>query len=124
MDTKRGDIYVFANRNISKVTKVSEELYIDIPLSYEDQIIKQEKILNEACKHIQKLEHVTDAKYIGLNEFATSAIVYKIKVLCKPEFKFQVKRQANRIIKLELDKNKLSIPYTQITIHNANTKNS
>lgn len=124
LDTKRGDIYVFANRNISKVTKVSEELYIDIPLSYEDQIIKQEKILNEACKQIQKLDNVTEAKYIGLNEFASSALVYKIKIMCKPEFKYQVKRQSNRIIKLELDKNKLSIPYNQITLHNANTKNS
>ena len=124
LDTKRGDIYVFANRNISKVTKVSEELYLDVPLSYEDQIIKQEKVLNDACEKIQKLENVTEAKYIGLNEFSSSALIYKIKILCKPEAKLQVKRQANRIIKMDIDKNKLSIPYTQITIHNANTKNS
>lgn len=124
IDTKRGDIYIFANRNISKVTKVSEELYIDVPLSYEEQIVKQEKILNEACEKIQKLEHVTDAKYIGLNEFASSALIYKIKILCKPEYKYQVKRQSNRIIKMDLDKNKLSIPYTQIVVHNPNTKNS
>ena len=124
LDTKRGDIYIFANRNISKVTKVSEELYLDIPLSYEDPIMKQEKVLYEACEKIQKLEHVNEAKYIGLNEFSTSAIIYKIKILCKPEFKLSIKRQANRIVKLELDKNKLAIPFTQITIHNANTKNS
>ncbi len=124
LDTKRGDIYVFANRNISKVIKVSEELYIDVPLSYDDSIIKQEKILNEACEKIQKLEHVSEAKYLGLNEFDSSAIIFKIKILCKAEFKYQIKRQANRIIKLDLDKNKLSIPYTQIVIHNSNTKNS
>ena len=121
LDTKKGDIYVFANRNVSKVTKVSEELYLDIPLSYEDQIIKQEEVLNEVCEKIKKLEHVTDAKYIGLNEFASSALIYKIKILCKPEFKLEVKRKANKIIKLELDKNKLAVPYTQITIHNSNT---
>ena len=124
LDIKKGDIFVFANRNISKVTKVSEEVYIDVPLSYEDQIIKQEKILNEACNQIQKLDNVTESKYIGLNEFASSALVYKIKIICKPEYKYQVKRQANRIIKLELDKNKLSIPYNQITVHNSNTKSS
>lgn len=124
LDTKKGDIYVFANRNISKVTKVSEELYLDVPLSYEDQIIKQEEVLNNACEKIKKIEHVTEAKYLGLNEFASSALIYKIKILCKPEFKFEVKRKANRIIKLELDQNKLIVPYTQITIHNANTKNS
>ena len=121
---KKGDIYVFANRNISKVTKVSEELYLDIPLSYEDSIIKQEEVLNDACEKIKKLEHVTDAKYIGLNEFASSALMYKIKILCKPEFKLEVKRKSNKIIKLELDQNKLTVTYTQITIHNANTKNS
>ena len=96
-------------------------MYLDIPLSYEDQIIKQEEVLNEVCEKIKKLEHVTDAKYIGLNEFASSALIYKIKILCKPEFKLEVKRKANKIIKLELDKNKLAVPYTQITIHNSNT---
>ena len=114
---KDDSIYEFANRNISKAIKMSNQLYIDVPLSYEDNVFKLEQILNSACEKIAKLENVTDAKYIGINEFAESAIIYKIKILCNPEFKLKTKRDANRIIKIELDENNIEIPYPQITIH-------
>lgn len=117
-DTKNGNIYVVANRNISKVTKVSEELYLDVPTPYEENISKIEKVLGNACNTIEKIEHVNKAENIGLNEFADSSQVFKIKILCNPEFKYQVKRKANKIIKLELDKEKISIPYPHLTIKN------
>lgn len=117
-DTKNGNIYVVANRNISKVTKVSEELYLDVPIPYEENISKIEKVLGNACNTIEKIEHVNKAENIGLNEFADSSQVFKIKILCNPEFKYQVKRKANKIIKLELDKEKISIPYPHLTIKN------
>ncbi len=116
-DTKNGDIVVIANRNISKTIKVSNELYLDVPISYEDSTTKIEEILRKSAELIAKLENVTEANYIGLNEFADSAIIYKMKIMCKPEFKLGIKRAANRIIKLELDKNGISIPYPQLTIH-------
>ena len=123
-DIKTGNIHVIANRNINKVTRVSEELYIDVPLSYEDKMQNQEKILIKACEKIEKLDNVKETTYLGLNEFADSALIYKIKILCKQEHKYEVKRQSNKIIKQELDQNNMSIPYPQITIHNSNTKNS
>ena len=123
-DIKTGNIHVIANRNINKVTRVSEELYIDVPLSYEDKMQNQEKTLIKACEKIEKLDNVKEATYLGLNEFADSALIYKIKILCKQEHKYEVKRQSNKIIKQELDKNNMSIPYPQLTIHNSNTRNS
>lgn len=116
-DTKNGNIVVIANRNISKTTKVSNELYLDVPLSYEDPTAKVEDILRKSAELISKLENVTEANYIGLNEFADSAIIYKMKILCKPEFKWTVTRAANGVIKQELDKNGISVPYPQLTIH-------
>ena len=123
-DIKTGNIHVIANRNINKVTRVSEELYIDLTLSYEDKMQNQEKTLIKACEKIEKLDNVKEATYLGLNEFADSALIYKIKILCKQEHKYEVKRQSNKIIKQELDKNNMSIPYPQLTIHNSNTRNS
>ena len=66
---------------------------------------------------IGKLESVDECKYLGLNEFNDSSISYKIKILTKPNIKFQTKREANRIIKEELDANNISIPYPQLDIH-------
>lgn len=116
-DTKNGNVLVIANRNISKTVKVSNELYLDVPLSYEDKLEDVEKVLNKAAETIAKTEYVSDAKYIGLSEFADSAMIYKFKILCKPEHIYTVRRMANRIIKLELDKNGMSVPYPQLTIH-------
>lgn len=120
-DIKTSDIYTIANRNISKVKKVSNELYIDIPLSYEDDIRKVETILNGIVNELKEVEHVQDAKYLGLNDFEESSMIYKMKILCKPEYRYSVKRDVNRVIKIWLDRNHISIPYPQITIHRSNT---
>lgn len=116
-DTANGNILVLANRNIDKVIKVSDEIYMEIPLSYEDDTDKIVKILNKALERIRKHENVIEADYIGIDKFADSSINYKLKILCKPENKFAVRRFVNGAIKKELDKNGISIPYPQLTIH-------
>lgn len=117
-DINNGNVFVISNRNISEALNLSEQLDIDIPLPYEEKITKIEKIIDTMIEQISKLANVTNIEYKGLNEFADSAIYYKIRIFCKPEHKPQVKRDANRIIKLELDKNNINIPYKQIDIHN------
>ena len=114
---KDGNILTIANRNISKAIKVSEELYLDVPLSYDEKPENVEKILEDIVSIIQKVENVNNAKYLGIGSFEDSYINYKIEIWCKPEFKLTVKRMANTIIKLELDKKGISIPYPQLTIH-------
>ena len=116
-DTANGNILVLANRNINKVIKVSDEVYMEIPLSYEDDTDKVVKIINKALENIRKHENVIEAEYIGIDKFADSSINYKLKILCKPENKFAVRRFVNGAIKKELDKNGISIPYPQLTIH-------
>ena len=116
-DTANGNILVLANRNINKVIKVSDEIYMEIPLSYEDETEKIVKIINKVLENIRKHENVIEADYIGIDKFADSSINYKLKIICKPENKFAVKRFVNSSIKNELDKNGISIPFPQLTIH-------
>lgn len=117
-DIRNGNILVIANRNISKTIKSSNQLYLSVPLSYEDKTEKINEVLTNACKDIKNLEHVVECEYLGLCEFEESDILYKIKILCNPEFKITVSREANELIKLNLDKYGISIPYPQLTIHN------
>lgn len=116
-DINNGNMYVIANRNINDALTMSNQLYIEIPLPYEEKVEKMEKILEEIVKKIAEIENVEEAKYLGLGEFGDSAIIYKIKILIKPEERMKVKRDANRIIKLELEKNKIEIPYMQVEVH-------
>ena len=117
-DVNTNDVFVIANRNIGEALRLSNQLDIDIPLPYEENVTEMEEILHIAMKKIQKLEHVTNIEYRGLQHFGDSAIYYKLRLYCKPDFKAQTKRDANRIIKLELDANNIEIPYMQVDIHN------
>ena len=117
-DIANGNILVLSNRNIDKVIKVSDEVYMEIPLSYEDDTDKVVNIIKNSLNIVKKDEKVLEAEYLGIDKFADSSINYKIKLLCKPENKFYAKRLVNTVIKKELDKNGISIPYPQITIHN------
>lgn len=117
-DINNGNVFVISNRNISEALNISEQLDIDIPLPYEEKITRVEEIINIIIKQISELENVKNIEYKGLNEFADSAIYYKIRIFVKPELKPQTRRDANRIIKMELDKNNINIPYKQIDIHN------
>lgn len=117
-DIANGNIYTVANRNISSALVLSNELYIEVPLSYELDLKTADKVLTEIAEKIAKLENVDECKYLGLNEFNDSSIAYKIKIiLTKPNVKFQTRRDANGIIKTELDNNGISIPYPQLDVH-------
>lgn len=117
-DIANGNIYTVANRNISSALIISNELYLDVPLSYELNLKTAEEVLNKICEKIAKLESVEECRYIGLQEFKDSSITYKIKILLtKPNLKLQTRRDANGIIKTELDNNGISIPYPQLDVH-------
>ena len=118
LDINNGNVLVIANREINKALSMSTQFDIDIPLPYEEKIEDVEKIIAEILVKISKLANVKNVEYRGVQEFADSAIMYKIRIYgIKVETNPQLKRDANRIIKLELDKNNINIPYTQIDIH-------
>ena len=115
-DIKTQDIYVISNQEIKEALIVSKQMDIDVPLPYEEDLKKVEKIMAELVREIEKIEKVEKVSYQGLNEFADSAIKYKIRILVKPELKPVVRRAANRIIKETLERENLSIPYQQVEV--------
>ena len=118
MDVKTNSTYVIANRNISAVMNYSKMLDINIPLPYEEPIEKVEKVLNDILTIASKIDKVEDVSYQNIKEFGDSAIYYKIRVYCPRDLQLPIGRKINRIIKVELDKNGISIPYTQVDVHN------
>ena len=116
-DVNNENVLVIANRNIMQALKLSDQLVVDIPLPYEENTTYMEEIIDTIISEIKNIENVKDAKYVGINEFADSAVIYRLLLYCSPEHKLFVKRSALRIIKLELDNRNITIPYTQIDIH-------
>ncbi len=118
-DINNGDIYVVSNRNIEKALTESDQLDIDIPLPYDENVENIESAINLIIERAkEQVTTIQSIEYKGLNGFGDSAIYYKIRMYTKPELKPQTKRDVNRIIKVTLDERKIEILFTQIDIHN------
>ena len=116
-DLDTNDIVSITNRHIEQAEKVSDWLGIPIPAPYEKSVEEVESIMPAIVEEIKSFEHVKDCKYIGIGEFTDSSVIYKLLITCSPEYKLAIKRQALRTLKIAMDKAKISIPYTQIDIH-------
>ena len=112
------NIEVIANRNIGSATVLSSQLDIDLNLPYEEKIEKAEKVLGKILEVIRDELKIEGANYIGIQDFASSAITYRLRFSIKPEAYPQTARDIRRIVKRELDAAHLAIPYQQIDIHN------
>ena len=117
-ELKTGYIKSIANRNIDEIDIVSNIIFINVPMPYELQVEKAEKIIDNIINEMQKNENVEKCEYVSVNELADSCINYYLKIECNQLYKLQVRRDALRTILIETEKNGVSIPYTQIDVHN------
>lgn len=116
-DIKTGNIISIANRNIEQIEIVSNLIHINIPMPYELPVQNAEKVITKIVTKIKSNDNVNDSRYMGVNEFAESSIKYLIEINCNQLYKLQVRRDALRCILLEMNKNGIDVPYTQIDIH-------
>lgn len=112
-----GSVLSVCNRNFSELAKVSDWIDIDLPLSYEEDWKKINEVLKECCSLIKEEEEIRDCIYKGVQEFADSAILYKIRIFCAPENKADMRRRALQILQEELGNANISIPYPQMDVH-------
>ena len=112
------NILSISNRNISEIEKVSNFVFISIPVSYDVTIAKFETVVPQIVDAVLHLENVQNCKYLGLGELGDSSMVYKISVEYSPDYKLSVTKAVLRAIKLVLDENNIEVPYQQIDIHN------
>ena len=117
-DLATSNIVSISNRNIDEVEKVSNFIYVRVPMPYEVSLNKAEKAIDDILNIVGNNNKVISCKYKGVAELASSSIEYLIEVECNPQYKLQVKRDTLRSILSGLEKNKIEVPYTQIDIHN------
>lgn len=117
-----GEILIISNRNINQVINLSQKkanLVINIPTSYEYKTSKVEKTISKILEEAKKIKGVSeDSKYLGISEFSDSSIDYSISIVCNQDDKWQIKRDILKIIKDTYDKDKITIPYPQVEVHN------
>lgn len=116
-----GEVFIIGNSLITSITNYSQsdsKLIIDIPVSYDTNINKLEKILTNLKEKIQNIASVKgNYELLGVDSFSSSAIIYKIALDCICNEQYGVKRKILKLIKEELDKNKVEIPYNKLDVY-------
>ena len=116
-DIATDNIISIANRNIEQVQIVSNSLYVNFPMPYELPVDTAEEVIQDIMEEIKQVNDVEEVIYKGVKELAESSIKYLLKIVCIPERRLQVKRDALGCILRVLEKNNINVPYNQIDIH-------
>ena len=117
-DIRTGNVKSIANRKIEEVDLVSNLVYLNIPMPYELQVAKAEKLANSIVEQIKENKDVSGCRYLGINELAGSCINHCIEITCNQNKKLQVRRDALKTIIETMEKERVAVPYTQIDVHN------
>lgn len=115
-------ILTVSNRNISEIVKVSDEVIIDIPISYDEDSEKVDKFFEHLSGDIRKNKDIKDFIYKGLQEFSESSLIYRFFLFCDPLNKANIRRSVLKIINTEIRKANIKIPYNQIDVHHYSEK--
>ena len=118
-----GEVMILANHLITDVINynLSDSLaLIDIDIAYESDIEKVEKVLTKLCERLSnELPHLKGkVELLGISSLEASSVRFRISVVTESMKQAIVQRLILREVKIELDKNNIEIPYTQMVIHN------
>lgn len=118
-----GEVKVISNRNITEVINynlANSLAIVDFQISYESDTKKAEKVLNTLCKKLTKeLKDIKgEVTLLGVTKLDSSGVEYRITVETLPLKHYAITREILKAVKLELEENKITIPYPQLVIHN------
>lgn len=115
-------IITIPNRTITEVINYSKKdinIILSIPMPYDVETKKADKIIDNIIKRLQKEEDVIgDIEKWDFSSFEDSYIKYKLSIPVKNVAQFRAKRRANRIVKEEYDKAEIRIPFNIIEVKN------
>lgn len=107
-----------SNRNISEITLASKIVGIVISAPYEVPLSRIRPVMEEIVRRAKELPGVTNAKFLGTDEFADSSINYRITLWCVDASKKAPSRRGTLDIVQEVfAEENISIPYPQMDVH-------
>ena len=125
-----GQVHYIPNGSINMATNKTLEyskVNLSIGVSYDSDLEKVKDVVNkvglELSKDEQWKDFITDAPYFArVSEFADSAIIIKIFGKVLPAKQWSVEGELRKRLKDAFDKNHITIPFPQVTVHQAKSK--
>ena len=120
MDTD--DVKIIPNnevRNVIHMTMRAAIVYSDFQIRYEERLESVEKILREELKKVpDKSPLILDGPvYIGVFSLDENGVVLRTATRCHEPCRRKVEREVNHIVYTIFQKNNISVPYPQVTLH-------
>ena len=113
-----GSVLAISNHNITEIVKLSNQVYLDIPLSYEADPAYAKETLAALCRQAEKsVTGLLECTCLGIGELQDSSVIYKIRVICPPEQRIGVRRQVLEQLFEGLREAGLEVPYNQMDVH-------
>ncbi len=121
-----GDIKVINNSDIRTLVNMTGDLSYaisEVDIEYGENLERVEKIIEENLPAMrEQIPAITDGPYYkGVVSLGASGVKLRLVAQCKEDAKFQTQRDMLRQIKLIFDANHISIPFTQVVVHQANS---
>jgi small conductance mechanosensitive channel len=110
-------ILTISNRNISEITVVGRDCLIDIPLPYSLSAQESAGVMEQAAERIKSEGTADTCVYEGIQEFADSAIIHRLRMECDPIRHLETKRAARKTVSLVLEDSGIAIPFNQLDVH-------
>jgi small conductance mechanosensitive channel len=121
-DLISSDVKIMNNSTIKNVINFSvypSFAAIQIGIEYGVDLQKLEEIIEREKPVIKKNIPfmIGELMYLGVDDFADSAVILKFQVACRNQDYLKAKRALNREIKLMFDRNGINVPFPQIVLN-------
>lgn len=114
-----GEVHIFPNGIITQVTNFSLQntlAVVDVSVAYEENLNQVEQVLKEVLTlaKTELTDIVADPQILGVQSLGPSEVVLRVTVECKPNTHHGVNRNLRAMIRTELTKRGIQIPYPKI----------
>ena len=119
-----GALHIIPNGNISTVTNMCKEFInaiVDVDVDYNEDLERVLKVLNDEMDGaMQKISGLRKRpSVLGVSNLGESGVTIRILAECHIKENYSVERGIRLIVKNRLDRENISIPFPQCTIHMA-----
>ena len=120
-----GSVHIFPNGTITTLTNKTQEFshYVfDVGVAYKedtDRVVKVLQEIGDSMRKEEEWEHLMlePLEVMGVDKFADSAVIIKMRIKTQPGQQWAVGRQLNRRIKKRFDAEGIEIPFPHRSLY-------
>ena len=121
----QGNVHIIPNGEITAIINMTKEygrMVLDIGVAYKEDVDRVMELLAEIGEQMQQdepyNEEITEpVEILGVEEFADSAVIIRMRITTEPIKQWSVARELRRRIKKRFDAEGIEIPFPHQTIY-------